>query len=168
MWDDPYSKQLWCDDLIRWGILKRYFCICPIRVTLENEFCCGTIPHNNKDLCVWVTVRAWGLPVVCSQTGMYDYQTALTKVAVCVGALSYGGQIRCHCFITSLTFTIPKRGRVQAQNYATPPLHACCIIQSVFTREDLLWVVHWRKNGHTFTIRLLTVVLPVITDKNQL
>lgn len=39
--------------------------------------------------------------------------------------------------ITRLTFTISKRGWDQAQNYPAPPLHTCCIIQSVFTREDL-------------------------------
>lgn len=78
--------------------------------------------------------------LVYSQTGMYDYQTALTKVAVCAWALSYGGQIGCRCFITSLTATISKRGCVQAQNYPTPPLHTCYIIQSVFTQEDLLGV----------------------------
>lgn len=49
------------------------------------------IPHNIKNLCIQVSFESVRFgPVVYSQMGMYDYQTALTMVAVCVGALSYG------------------------------------------------------------------------------
>lgn len=66
--------------------------------------------------------------------------------------------------ITGLTFTISKRGcRFKHKITPTAPLHTCCISQSVFTWEKLLWVVERQENKQTFTICLLFTQLSFLT-----
>lgn len=89
---------------------------------------------------------------------------ALTKVS----ALSvYGGQIRCHVFINSVTFTISKRGSVQTQYCPTRPLHTFFIIPPFITWEDMRGAVErWTHLSQLSSLHL-TLICDCCTTRHS-
>lgn len=121
---------------------------------------CNKHPQKQRPLCLSHRESERFGRQSAARRGRMITRQPLQKVAICVSALGYGSQIRCHCFITGLSFTISKRGRVQTQNYSTSP---CLLHYSMCLHlRRPVGVVEWQEIH--FALLYHVILQPYVTS----